>query len=294
MPDSVLTAPAQGTRRASATPKAILAAAVLLAATLPGTSFAHDEGASRARLLLPERLMIRAGGFAVRDVETRARLDSTQAPVGTFIDFDRSLGGDTAATVGRMDAYYRFATHHRVDLGYYRFNLDGRRVVSEQIDFGDQSFPINADIRSKLRLRVIKAAYTYSFYRNEDVELGVSAGLHTLGIEASLAEVTTGSRSESESVTAPLPTVGVLLNYRLSDNWTGLFKVESFFINLNDQFRGSLTDILLGAEYRVFKPFALGLAYNRFALNAEGTGKNSRLTIDHSWYGLLGYAAFFF
>ncbi len=280
--------------RIASAARALLLAAISLAAGLPGVVLAHDEDGARARLLLPERFMIRAGGFAVRDVETRLRLDSTQAPVGSFVDFDRTLGGDTSATVGRVDSYYRFATHHRLDVGWYQLDLKGRRTINEQIDFGDQTFPISADIRSELRLSVLKAAYTYSFYRNEDVELGVSAGLHAIGIDASLSEVTTGSRSESKSVTAPLPILGVMLNYRLGEKWTSMVKMENFFVNINDQFQGSLTDILLGVEYRLFKPFALGLAYNRFALNAEGTGDNARLTIDHSWYGLLGYAALYF
>ena len=115
----------------------------------------------------------------------RARLDSTRAPAGPFIDFDRSLGGNTAATMGRMDACHRFASRHRVDLGYCRFNPDARRVVSERIGFDDQSFPVNVPILAKLRLRVTRAACAGSFHRNEDVEPGVSSGLQTLGVEAS-------------------------------------------------------------------------------------------------------------
>lgn len=237
--------------------------------------------------------MLRAGGFLVRDVDTRARLDAVSAPIGTYIDFDDTLGGETSANVARLDAYWRFGLKHRIDVSYYDLRFDGSRVIDTQIDWGDQTFPINTGIDSRLTMRVLKAAYVYSFYRNDDVELAASAGLHTMRVSMALEEIN-GLRAQSEAVTAPLPVLGFQMNYRFTDRWTALLRMESFFVSIEDRARGSLTDYMLGIEYRLFRNVALGAAYERFALFYEGRDDRFRLTVDQSWYGLLAYAALYF
>ncbi len=49
--------------------------------------------------MLPDTFMLRLGGYAINSANTVMRLDSANAPVGAYIDFHDTLGGETRTTV---------------------------------------------------------------------------------------------------------------------------------------------------------------------------------------------------
>src|SRR5512147_976866 len=50
---------------------------------------------------LPDRFMLRLGGYQVRGADTIVRLKENNQPGGAYIDFNETLGGETSATVFR-------------------------------------------------------------------------------------------------------------------------------------------------------------------------------------------------
>ena len=236
----------------------------------------------------PDRWAVRAGGFFVRNYDTTFRLDSTGAPVGATIDFSNTLGGDVSADVVRIDGYYRFNSRHRVDLSYYKIQRKGSRALDVDIQFGDEVFLFNDVVNSEIDSGVIKVGYTHSFYHNEDVELGVSIGLHTSIIRVSLSD--SAGQSEADSVTAPLPVIGFLMEYHITPRWTTKASAQYFFISAFGV-RGMQSDGLLATEYRLTRHLGAGIGLNHYANAVEYEGNNLMLTERSGFTGLLAYVS---
>jgi hypothetical protein len=242
---------------------------------------------------LPDRFGLRFGGYNITSADTIMRLDSANAPIGTYIDFHDTLGGDTRATVFRLDGFYRFNEHHSLGVSWYAIKFTGSRVLDRDLNWGDQTYPINTQVDSELKFDVYKLNYQYSVFHNDKVELGASFGLHIMktfaGINASGI-----SQSQSESVTAPLPVFGLFADYNFTPRFSVFYNYQFFFINYEDKVRGGLQDFLFGLEYRVFRNVALGAAYNRFGLHMKAKQDERTLYLDTNWNGGMLYAAVYF
>ena len=198
-------------------------------------------------------------------------LDSANAPVGAYIDFNDTLGGESRATVFRADGLYRFNEHHGVAFAWYDVKFTGSRVLNTQIDWGGQTYPVNAQVNSKLEFEVYKLNYQYSVFHDEKAELGASFGFHIMRLSADISGASSAGtgQAKNEKATAPLPVWGLYADYNFTPRFSAYYNYQFFFINVDDKFKGGLQDFIFGLEYRLFRNVAVGAAYNRFALNAE-------------------------
>ena len=242
--------------------------------------------------LLPDRFMLRLGGYHAQNADTVMRLDANNLPIGTYIDFHDTLGGDTSTTVFRVDGLYRFNDKHGLQFSWYALKYTGTRVLDRDIQWGDVTFPINATVNSELKFDVYKLSYQYSVYHNDKVELGASVGLHVMHMSASINAGSSGD--QGEAVTAPLPVIGLFADYNFTPRFSVYYNYQWFFINYQDKAKGGLQDFLFGLEYRVFRNVALGFAYNRFGMNLEVKGDAKTLNLNTNWNGGMLYGALYF
>jgi hypothetical protein len=246
--------------------------------------------------MLPDTFMLRLGGYAVNSANTVMRLDSANAPVGAYIDFHDTLGGDTRTTIFRADGLYRFNERHALGFAWYDVKFTGSRVLNTQIDWGGQTYPVNAQVNSKLEFDVYKLNYQYSVFHDEKAELGASFGFHIMRLSVGISGTSTlgTGQAASEKVTAPLPVWGLFADYNFTPRFSAYYNYQFFFINVDDKFKGGLQDFIFGLEYRLFRNVAVGAAYNRFALNAEIKKDVSTLKINTNWNGGMLYGAVYF
>jgi hypothetical protein len=240
---------------------------------------------------VPDRFMLRAGGFAMSNIGTSASLSPGSSAVGGTINFNQTLGLDTSAFSGRVDAVYRFGEHGAMGFSWYSFNLKGSRAIDKTIDWNGQTYPINTQVDSFLDQDIYKLNYRYSLYHNDDIEFGVEAGFDVQHFDVGLSASGIG-QSSSEALTAPLPVFGAFVNYHFTPRLLLGLEYEFFFLEL-DNASGSLQDLLLSLEYRVFKNVALGAAFNFYGLDAEYSSSSSTVTLQQDWNGLLLYASFY-
>ena len=246
-------------------------------------------GADESR---PDDAMIRLGGYGVRDAETLIRLDSNDAPVGLYVDFEDTLGGETRANVVRLDGLYRFDDWHALGYSWYALKFTGYKAIETDIRWGDQSYSVGTQIDSEVRFDVYKVNYQYSLFHSEVVELGVLAGLHVM--RTSVALGATGASEVRESVNAPLPVFGVFANHRFSPRWWANFNYQLFFVNYEDRVQGGLQDLTVGLEYRLTRHIAFGAALSGFALDLEARDESSTLRVNTQWSGWMFYASQYF
>ena len=147
---------------------------------------------------------------------------------------------------------------------------------------GGQTFLAGSQVDSRLNFDVTKVNYQYSLFHNEEAELGASIGLHVMGVSASINGTT---QSQGQSITAPLPVWGLYAKYKFTPRFSAYYNYEIFNINYQDKVSGGLQDFLFGLEYRLFRNFALGAAYNRFALHMKGKGDATTVNLDTNWNG---------
>jgi hypothetical protein len=186
---------------------------------------------------LPDKFMLRLGGYQIRNADTIARLDANNLPVGTYVDFHDTLGGDTQSTVFRMDGRYRFNERHALDFSWYDMRFTGSKVLDHDITWNGVTYSVGTPVDSELKFDIYKLGYQYSVYHNEKIELGASFGLFIMktfaGITASGIDL-----AENASVTAPLPVFGLFADYKFTPRFSGFYNYQFFNINYQDKVRG--------------------------------------------------------
>jgi hypothetical protein len=217
-----------------------------------------------------DRFNVAVGTYFVTRTNSQIRLDQDigLVTVGTTIDWETDLGGDTTEIAPRVDGFYRFTPTQRMDYSWYRVNRSGEAVTQRDLEFGNVSFPAGSTINSKFSTNTAKLAYTYSFFRAPVIETGFSLGLHVTQLEASLAATGLGL-SESTTTTAPLPVFGFRLDYSPAPRWWVRGRYELFFLDKMDVYRGSLNDFSLAIEHQTFRHVGFSFGLNRNNLDLE-------------------------
>jgi len=260
---------------------------VVIAIFLGAPAWAEDEN-------LPDKFMVRLGGYHVRNAENIARLDSNNFPVGAYIDFNETLGGDSSATVARLDGLYRFNDKHGLGFAWYSLKFTGSRALSKDINWdGLPTITFGTQVDSEIKFDVYKLNYQYSVFHNEKAELGALFGFHIMktfvGINASGI-----GESKSTAVTAPLPVFGLYADYHFTPRFSVYYNYQAFSIDYDNKVKGSLQDFLFGLEYRLFRNVAAGAAYNRFNMSLELKKSDYTMNMNSGWNGLMLYGAVYF
>ena len=250
-------------------------------AILPGVALA-EEGEQEQ---LPGKLMIRGGWAYVWDANTTVAFPGSVSGVGTSIDFAQTLGGDTSTDALRIEALYRFNERHSLGFSWYRIGLAGQKSLNEQIQIEDQKIEVGASVSTSLNLNLYRLLYNYSFYRNEKVELAVSPGLYMSNIKFMLAaqgtinNVVASSSIIEEQLTLPLPSIGGVVNYNITPRLQSQIRGDFFYLKVGD-FSGSMFEFYAGLEYRLFKNFALGAAYDRLVVDVQNQSSSGGFAVN--------------
>jgi hypothetical protein len=258
------------------------AATAILICHAPATSAQEQEY---------DRFSISLGVF-LTDRESKTRLNGSLGNDGSDVDLESDLGLDRSDTVFRLDGYYRFNESHRIDFSAFDLSRSKTRVIDEEIEWGDTVFPINVNIKSQFSLAIYKLAYTWSFMRRENAYLGLTAGLYVASFGAKLSASDIGS-VESDSLTAPLPVIGLRGQYELSEKFTFRASGELFSLNFNE-YDGTLIDLYAGIDYQLSEHAAIGLGFNSVSLDVGVTRNRFNGNLDWKYDGGLLFLKFDF
>ena len=255
----------------------------------------------------PERFMIRGGYNYVFNADTNFTLNSPGGTIGTTIDFAKNLGGQREDSLWRIDSLYRFNPRHSIGFSYYDVTRKGERTLDRDLTVRNTTFTAGGNISSELNIKLYRFIYNYSFHHDDKVELAGSFGLYFANIGASLSSnltctggLTCGTGqtltpgATSNTLTVPLPSIGFLVNYHFTPRLTGQARFDWFYIE-TAQFKGAMTEMYFGLEYRLFKHFALGGAFNRLDIEADvDPKKGGGFSLDNDWNTVFLYGALYF
>ena len=207
-------------------------------------------------------------GVFLTDRDSTTRVDGTAGmDDGTPVDLEGDLGLHRSDSVFRIDGYYRFNQKHRLDFSAFDLSRTASKDIEKDIEWNDTLFPIDTTVNSNFDLAIYKLAYTWSFMRRDKGFLGLTAGLYIADFGMRL-EAETIAALESESLTAPLPVIGLRGQYDFTEKLSFRASAEIFALEY-EEYSGSLYDIYAGLDYQFFKHVAIGIGINAVEINIE-------------------------
>ncbi len=254
-------------------------------------AFAHaaDDASEYA---FPESFKIRVSSFHIFNADSDIAVFGSSG-VGASIDFDKDLGGENDITVPRIDGYYRFNQHHRIDYTVFRTDRAGSETLDLDITLGDESFSIGDRIDTEIEFDNYRLGYGYSFYHSPKVELIVTVGLSVSRYDFSFA-LADGGKSGDVGATAVLPTYGLRMAYRIDSHWSLQFVSETFFIDVDDKFKGTLLNYEFDLEYQFANNILLGAGISRISADLDVDTSDWEGRLADSNRGILLYVGYYF
>jgi len=224
-----------------------------------------------------DKLMIRGGWAYVFGATANASVSGPVLGLGPAVDFTNTLGGRSSTDAFRIDGLYRFNERHAVGLSWYRVGLSGNKAISNDIQVGDNQVSAGAATQTGLSFNTYRLLYNYSFYRTDKAELAVSPGLYVMktnfnfAAQGTINGVSNNLALVNEQVTLPLPSIGLVVNYNITQRLQFQSRYDFFYLTIND-YSGNMFELYAGLEYRIFKHFAMGAAYDRLIAGLRGSG----------------------
>ena len=253
---------------------------------------------------LPDDIKLTAGAYVIANHKTLLNVSSHDGVSGS-LDLLKVLKMETRTTSVYFDGYYRFTPSQRVELGYTSLSS------SAHSGFGKVYFPgeeyeidLSGDVDTHMDIDTFKILYTYSFYHNEKVELGLSLGLHVTDIDFGLgASIGPGGNDYSLVIAPYLPVIGARFEYMILPEWSVQYNFDLLYLATDVELpnmsnvegtEGYLFDSSLGTEYRLFKNFGLGAAINLSILDFEFIEHAVDVGLENRVFGFVGYGALYF
>lgn len=238
--------------------------------------FASTTRADAAFGDIPDRVQLMLGGTAA-ELATGASLTSDAIGAGTAIDFESLFdipGSDQAV---RLDGYWRMTGRSYLDFGYVQFNRSGSRQLTEDVTWGDYTLQSGALVTGAFDSRFPYLAYRYDFLQEDKVRISGSAGLSYLSLEPSLSGnggvigpdgPITGAYELKESVSFPVPLVGMRLDWVLHRRLTTEWFVRFFRINAAG-FNGGMRESSVRLKWHFSKNVGAALGFDSTSIDIK-------------------------
>jgi hypothetical protein len=176
--------------------------------------------------------------------------------------------------------------------------LSGGNTLNHDILINDQIISAGATSQTELSLSVNRLLYTYSFYHNDKVELAASPGLYVMRTQFDFSAQGTingapgTSTTVNEKETLPLPSIGLVANYNITPKLQFQSRYDFFYLTVGD-YTGTMFELYAGLEYRLFKHFAMGAAYDRLTAGLSGSGEQG-FNVDFGYNLAYVYVTLYF
>lgn len=266
----------------------------LSAVVLPLASLAADNAVYN----LPWERFSAQGGYFFATMNDQVTVGAPGA--GIQIDVEDALGLKVQNQSFRLGTFYRFGEtrRHRADLQYFYFNRTADKTIGDNILVGGVTIPAGSPVHTTFNLQMIKAAYSYSFFQDDRMDLAASIGLFVMPLKFEVAAANVGSESGKLEFTAPLPALGLRGDFAITPRVFLRSSLEFFYLKYQN-FTGGLMDANLALDYNPWKNFGVGIGLENFkiGLKAEGTdypSLNFQGDVKVQFAGINVYVRYFF
>ena len=172
------------------------------------------------------------------------------------------------------------------------FSARRHHEAEREINFGDETFDAGTDVETNMESELVRLVYSSSLMRDQQKELGVSAGVSYSLFETGLSAEAT-LQSERLKVNVPLPTLGVFGSVALGSNWRLGADIHLFALDF-DHYNGYMSYLNLGLDRKISDVIRAGIGYNFYGLRLETKDEDLRGTFRMRHYGPKPYVSMLF
>jgi len=260
----------------------------------PTLSHAED-----AKYNLPwEKFSVQAGAFFA-GLNNKVTVGVEGA--GIAVDVEKALGLDVQNQVFRVGGLYRIGEkrRHRVDLDYLYFNRSATKTIAgDNIVVDNVTLTPGTVVDTTFNIQILRAAYSYSFFQDDRMDLAGSFGFFVMPIKFELSASGLGSGKGDFNFTAPLPAFGLRGDFAVTPRWLIRTNIDFFYLEYQS-FKGALVDTRVAVEYNPWKHFGFGLGVDNFRMAVEAKDEdypavNFQGNIKSSFLGVQLYGRYFF
>jgi len=234
----------------------------LLISFSAGTAYAGGVSVDQSKVL--DRWTFRVGGF-LTGLSTDLRLDNPiTGDEGTSISLEDDLGFSSSESVPRLNLGLILGKRHRILVGWYKTERDSSTTITEEIEWGEETFPIDVTVGAFYNTEFLNFAYTYYFYTSETTSLGITGGLVLANLGSGVGIKLAGldfDRKNDISTDIPVPQLGFSVNHYLGKRFVFAGTVGYISFNLDD-WEGSVATAIAGVEHRTWKNLGFGVGYS--------------------------------
>lgn len=226
------------------------------------------------------------------------------------LDFESDLELAEKQFLPFFELEHQFAENHHfyVDWKQLHRNAETQALSKPfQVQIDDTVYDVKAggQLTTTLNIDIARIGYGYDFIQGNNYTVGVSVGIHAMFIKTGF-EGTIGACNITdvvgnicavqeipsiidESVTAPLPDIGIYGSYHISPRWQLSAHAQYFKIKLDDV-EGSLIDVRAGAEAEIAKNWFMSAAFNYYKVDVdiEQTGDSTGIADYNVAYSFIG------
>ena len=210
---------------------------------------------------ITDHFYIRAAYYAPR-LNTNFRVDPSFAPPGTTgtpVNAENDLGLAHRQQKGRVDFMFRLRDRNKVRVDYFESNRSGSQVLSNDVVFGNQTFPAGQLTETTFNLQQFDITYTYSFIRNSRFEVGSGLGIYFLHLDV-IGQVPAQNLRQEVTAATPFPALPLDLTWVVSSRWAATARAAFLKVNHHD-LSGRYWDTHADVQYRWLNNFAVGAGY---------------------------------
>lgn len=222
------------------------------------------------------------------------------------LDFESDLQLAENEFLPLFELGYRFNDRHHIYIDWKQLHRSAEtQAVSRpfQIQIDDTVYDVKAggQLGTSLNIDIVRIGYGYDLFQGNGYNIGVSVGLHTMLIDSSF-EGSIGACATSElsgnicsaqpiprvvdeSVTAPLPNIGLFGDYELAPGWQLNLHAQYFSVRLDD-LEGSLVDIRAGMKTALSDNWDISVAYNYYKVDVDVRQSTSNAEVKVADYNI--------
>ena len=207
------------TLRQTSIPRSARAAFALLSLAVLTAPVASAQSEPTPDGNLPGHFTVSVGALFASNLDTKLRIDARRYDLGTTIDLESLLGlrGSAQSFAGQVS--WRPHRRHQLSVGYFAINRSNTKALTRDIDIGDTTWTIGADVTSSFNTRYATFNYRWSPLVTSRVSAGISLQIPVLYFTNSLTATTSNlqvtSRRKSDA-TVPIPLPGLHATVRLA------------------------------------------------------------------------------
>ena len=202
---------------------------------------------------------------------------------GTKVDFDDDLNYDDSEELFAEIALN--LGNFRLAAGYLPIDFSGKGNLNQTLIFNGKSFLVNSKVSSSVDMDIYDLCLTWNILNIDDlpvrVQLGPELSVKVVDANVSMVDHTTGL-SESDSLTAPVPTIGARARIGLSD-WVALVGRVGYM-----EYDGnSFLDVDGQIEFSPIPLVGIFAGYRYLDLEVDESGLFIDATLDGPYAGVL-------